>query len=336
MTSLLKLAKNSSPQWYRATSFFRVNRYEYSTPSPQDRYRMLFQKQYYFTKHKAGFGERREFSRLFLATTIASLFSLAIPQVHAKSPDKATKISVLNTYEFLQEAPKQDKTYIIFVRHGESEVNALKRVGGSSQLADLNLTEKGKEDARKLGNALARFRDRIGAVYASPLLRAQQTANIALTAMRYSGKMPLETDERIKEKFFGKEIDGQSEEIYKKFAAIEKEETQQMNFLQKWTYTVVNDAESFEKIYVRVKKFMLEAASKHPGETILAFGHKVSSIKIPIMGALSESGIEVDYRDPPFNEPKNGATAVFEVDLTHQKVNLVAIDGFSLSFLSVQ
>jgi broad specificity phosphatase PhoE len=336
MTSILKLARNSLPQWVRASSSFRNIRYEYNTSSSQDRYRALFQEQRYFTKRTTDFSKRREVSRLFLATTIASLFSLAIPQVHAKSHDETTKVTLLNTYEFLQETPKQDKTYIVFVRHGESEVNALKRVGGSSQLADLNLTEKGKEDARKLGNALAHFKDRIGAVYTSPLLRAQQTASIALTAMRYSGKIPLETDERIKEKFFGKEIDGQPEEIYKKFATIEKEETRQMNFWQKWTYTVVSDAESFEKIYVRVKKFMLEAAAKHQGETILAFGHKVSSIKIPIMGALAESGIEVDYRDPLFNEPKNGATAIFEVDVLHQKINLVAIDGFSMSFLSAQ
>ena len=45
-----------------------------------------------------------------------------------------------------------------------------------------------------------------------------------------------------------------------------------------------------------MKTFMLESAAKHPGEVILAFGHKVSCIKVPAMGALAENGIEVDYR----------------------------------------
>lgn len=235
---------------------------------------------------------------------------------------------LLNTYHFLQ-APNPDKTYVIFARHGESEVNALKRVGGSSELADLNLTEQGKEEAQKLGKAFALFKDQIKAIYTSPLRRARQTALIALGAMNHPGE--LCEDKRLKEKYFGAAIDGHSEETYNHYAAIEKEQTQEMNFSEKWTYTVVEDAESFEKIYARVKTFMLEAAAKNPQEIILAFGHKVSSIKIPVMGALAEKGIEVDYRDPPFNDPRNGATAVFEIDVTRQKIGLVAIDGFSLS-----
>ena len=245
-------------------------------------------------------------------------------------------MAILNTYEFLQTVEDQGKTYIVFARHGESEANVLRKVAGSSPSADLNLTEKGKEQAEKLGKALAPFEGRIRIAYTSPLQRAHQTAMIALRAMGCSGRTQLQVDERIKEKFFGEKVDGQSEEVYNQFAAVEKAETQRMNFSQKWTYTVVKDAESYEKIYARVKMFMLEAAAKHPGEIILAFGHKVSSIKIPSMGALAENDIEVDYRDPPFNNPKNGSTAVFEVDVNRQKIHLVAIDGFSFSFPTVR
>lgn len=240
-------------------------------------------------------------------------------------------MSIINTYDFLKAGPDKDKTHIIFARHGESEVNALKKVGGSSPLADLDLTVKGIEDAQKLGGALSPFKDLIKTAYASPLKRAQQTATIALQAMGLKMGALLVND--IREKFFGAEIDGQSEEVYNLFAKKEKTESLEMNFSQKWAYTVVEDAESFQKVYARVKKFMLDAAAKHPGELILAFGHKVSSIKVPCMGALAEAGIEVDYRDPPFNDPKNGATAVFEVDVKTAKIKLVAIDGFSFSFL---
>lgn len=264
-------------------------------------------------------------------------FLLTFSVLHANHVDHLQKVGhdsrILNTYQFLQATPRANKTYVLFARHGESEVNFLKRVGGSSQLADLNLTEEGKSQARQLGEALAPFKDQFRTAYTSPLQRAHQTAEIALTTMGYSGK-PLQVDERIQEKFFGEEIDGKPEETYKRFLARERAETQGMNFSQKWKYTVVEDAESYEQIYARATAFMLEAASKHPGEVILAFGHKVSSIKVPAMGALAEKGIEVDYRDPPFSDPKNGATAVFEVDVTNQKIDLVAIDGFSFSFLN--
>jgi broad specificity phosphatase PhoE len=247
---------------------------------------------------------------------------------------KKPKVKFLDTYQFLQEIPRH-KTYVLDLRHGEAEANALKLVGGSSKLADRKLTKKGEEEARQLGKALAPFKGRIRTVYASPLERARQTAEIALEAMGCAKDVRLQVDDRITEKFFGKDIDGHSEENYKQYSAKEKAETQKMNFSQKWNYVVVQDSESFKQIYDRVESFMLDAAKAHPGEVILVFGHKVSSIKIPAMAALKEIGVEVDYRDPLF-EPKNGASAVFEVDATHRKIHLVAINGFSFSFLARQ
>ena len=90
---------------------------------------------------------------------------------------------MINTYHFLNGIPTQDKTYILFARHGESEINALKRVGGASPAADLSLTEKGEEEARQLGEALSPFSNQIRTAYTSPLQRAHQTALIALKAM---------------------------------------------------------------------------------------------------------------------------------------------------------
>lgn len=238
-------------------------------------------------------------------------------------------MQIINTYDFLKAGPDREKTYIVFARHGESEVNALKRVGGASELANLDLTAKGVDDAKSLGQALEPFKDRIKMAYSSPLKRAHQTAVIALQNM--GSRVGLQIKDGLKEKFFGEEIDGQSEETYNKFAAKEKADTKDMTFSEKWTYTVVKDAESFQTVYARVKAVMLDIAAKHKGEVVLAFGHKVSSIKVPAMGALAEAGIEVDYRDPPFNDPKNGATAVYEVDVESKKVRLVAIDGFSFS-----
>ena len=147
--------------------------------------------------------------------------------------------------------------------------------------------------------------------------------------------LELNIDERIKEKFFGKAIDGQPHAIYNQFAEKEKAETEKMSFSQKWGYAVVEDAEKHQKVYERVKAFMLDVAKKHPKEIVLAFGHKVSSIKIPVIGALMENGIEVDYRDPSFN-PINCSTVVFAVDPNLEKIELIAIDGFTFSLLANQ
>lgn len=120
-------------------------------------------------------------------------------------------------------------------------------------------------------------------------------------------------------------------EVYYPFIEKEKNETKDMSFSQKWKY-IVEDAESLEKVNARVREFILEVAKENQGKIILAFGHKASCIKVPCMAALAEIGI--DYRDPPFKDPLNGSTAVFEVDVMKEKINLIAIEGFTFSFLA--
>jgi probable phosphoglycerate mutase len=72
---------------------------------------------------------------------------------------------------------------IIFVRHGETSYNAENRLQGQR---DIPLDDKGREQANAVGRALrdaladdlARL-DALGAFYASPLIRARQTTEIA-------------------------------------------------------------------------------------------------------------------------------------------------------------
>lgn len=204
-------------------------------------------------------------------------------------------------------------------------------MGGSSELANRDLTEEGRQDAMKLGESLAPFKDQIKAVYTSPLKRAIQTTDLALEKLGIGVK--AQVDEALKEKFFGEALDGHPEETYIQFSAKEKAETAKMDWKGKWSYKVVEDGETFEQVFARIKPFMFKVAQEHPGGLILAFGHKVSCIKVPAMGVLAERGIEVDYRDPPFNDPKTGATALYEVDSEKKTIQLVAIDGFSFSFM---
>jgi broad specificity phosphatase PhoE len=66
-------------------------------------------------------------------------------------------------------------TRLLLTRHGETVANAARRFAGRSDVA---LTPLGRRQARALGRRLRAFE--IDAAYASPLLRARETAEIAL------------------------------------------------------------------------------------------------------------------------------------------------------------
>jgi 2,3-bisphosphoglycerate-dependent phosphoglycerate mutase len=69
---------------------------------------------------------------------------------------------------------------IYVVRHGESETNLQKRWTG---WMDVQLTDKGREDARKAGEFLKGIT--FDKIYTSDLTRAIETAKIALPGCRY-------------------------------------------------------------------------------------------------------------------------------------------------------
>lgn len=78
------------------------------------------------------------------------------------------------------------KVYVI--RHGESKTNYEKKWTG---WLDVNLTEKGMNDAKKAGEFLASVS--FDKIYSSDLLRARQTAENAIVGCRY------ETSELLRE-----------------------------------------------------------------------------------------------------------------------------------------
>ncbi|MBR4016809.1 MAG: histidine phosphatase family protein [Oscillospiraceae bacterium] len=66
------------------------------------------------------------------------------------------------------------------IRHGESEANKL---GVWSGWQDARLTEKGREEAARVGATLSRVK--FDKIYASDLSRAQNTASIAIPSCTY-------------------------------------------------------------------------------------------------------------------------------------------------------
>jgi probable phosphoglycerate mutase len=80
---------------------------------------------------------------------------------------------------------------LLWVRHGESQANILKLL--SSSKVDLPLTDKGRLQAEQTAAALSRLP--VSGVYASPLLRAVQTAGIIAAPLR----LPVRVLDNFKE-----------------------------------------------------------------------------------------------------------------------------------------
>jgi probable phosphoglycerate mutase len=90
----------------------------------------------------------------------------------------------------------EDKTLttrVIIVRHGQSSYNTQRRIQGRTDTSIL--TEKGRDDARKVATALSRLT--FAALYTSPLQRAKQTAEVILGDLATS--LTLQTSEQLME-----------------------------------------------------------------------------------------------------------------------------------------
>lgn len=140
---------------------------------------------------------------------------------------------------------------IYFTRHGQTEWNALNKICG---LTDINLTEKGIEQAEELAEKL--MHKNIDLIIASPMRRAQTTAKIV------AGKcqVPILTDERLIEQNYG---------IY------EGEDRKNEGFLnnkRNFAYKYPQ-GESMMQVAARVYSLIEEVKEKYADKTVLCVCH---------------------------------------------------------------
>ncbi|MDI9637472.1 histidine phosphatase family protein [Geitlerinema splendidum] len=84
-------------------------------------------------------------------------------------------------------------TRVILVRHGQSSYNLERRIQGRCDKSVL--TEKGRQDAKIVGQLLRNFN--LSAIYASPLQRAKATAETIIACL--DNPPPLKTPDNLKE-----------------------------------------------------------------------------------------------------------------------------------------
>lgn len=150
------------------------------------------------------------------------------------------------------------KLYI--VRHGETEWNIIKRIQGWS---NSNLTEKGINDARRLGERLKDIE--FDYIYASTQRRAVDTANI-IKGKRHTEVIEIDDLREINHSLWeGMYID----EI------IEKYPEEYDAYMNRPHLYKPSAGESYEDLYHRVKKGLNKAIARG-GEKVLIVTHGVS------------------------------------------------------------
>lgn len=140
-------------------------------------------------------------------------------------------------------------TRISLVRHGQTDWNLAKRIQGSS---DIPLNATGRDQAEATGRALAG--GRYDAIYASPLSRATETAEIIAAHTGLGAPVPLRA---VAERRYGDAEGLTGEEI-----------------LARWPDGMpVPGRESRDEVVRRALPALLELGERHPDESVIVVSH---------------------------------------------------------------
>jgi probable phosphoglycerate mutase len=149
-------------------------------------------------------------------------------------------------------------TELILIRHGETEWNRELRFQGH---VDIALNATGLEQARRVGERLAG--EKADAVYASDLIRAQQTARPVARALGLAAV----TDAALREQCFG-QVDGMRvEDIQAKHPAAWE------GWLRFDEDHCMPGGESLKQFHARVMEALHRLVAAHVGQTLVVVTH---------------------------------------------------------------
>jgi 2,3-bisphosphoglycerate-dependent phosphoglycerate mutase len=200
-------------------------------------------------------------------------------------------------------------TQVLFIRHGETDWNRLKRIQGH---VDIPLSAHGVQQAEQLGVRLAR-EGRIDAIYSSDLQRARQTAEPFAEALG----LEIRLSEGLRERFFGAFQAHDSDEINEKFPAEYVEwQTRDPGF------SPPGDGESQRVFYHRVVHAMEPIVAAHPGGRIAVVAHGGVldciyrfAMKLPLQDPRNWPLLNCSINTVDYGE--DGATVVSWGDVAH-------------------
>jgi probable phosphoglycerate mutase len=213
------------------------------------------------------------------------------------------------------------------IRHGESAGNRARDEAEASGLAVIDLAERdmdvplsdlGRRQAASVGAWMGSMdaREQPTAVFVSPYVRAQQTAEIALRQAGLS-HLPQVTDERLREREFGV-LDGLTiRGIRERFP----EEADRRARLGKF-YHRPPGGESWADVIKRLRDVIHEVGRDYPGERVLVVAHQVVVLLFRyVLERLSEQEIlELGRAE----EVANCSLTRFEYDVNARRLMLKA------------
>lgn len=197
---------------------------------------------------------------------------------------------------------------IYITRHGETEWNKEGRMQGWQ---DSKLTEKGIDNAKKLGESLSHID--FDCIYCSPLGRAQDTAKY----IRGSKDTKIIIEESLKEMNFG---------LWEGMEHSKIEELYSMQRFSFWNTPHLFepiDGESFEALFDRVKKVLNDIINNTVGDTVLIVTH---SVLIKAIYAIIKKYSLEDFWNPPFmydtcltvlEVEQDAMNIILEADVSH-------------------
>jgi len=156
---------------------------------------------------------------------------------------------------------------IYLVRHGDY-INKKNIIAG---YLPLPLSPKGKKQAKKAGLFLKR--KNIGAIFASPIKRTQETAKI-ISQIVSKGKLKVITDKDLRESAFGHFTEGLTRQ-----QAMEKYPKQSVLYRRQPSKS--KTGETFKNMVGRMLRAISDGIKKYPGQNLVFVSHQD-----PIISAL--------------------------------------------------
>lgn len=164
-------------------------------------------------------------------------------------------------------------TYVLLIRHGQSEGNAERRFGGHTATP---LSPRGRKQAVATAEALKN--DSLSAIYSSDLARAVETA----TPLANLTRLPVNATDAFRERSVGV-MEGLTFED-----AAQKHPDEYAALLRRDFEHVLNGGESYRQLLDRARFKLDEIIAKHRGGRIAVFSHTgtICILSLHLMGAL--------------------------------------------------
>ena len=182
-------------------------------------------------------------------------------------------------------------TRLILVRHGETDWNVRGIYQGQ---ADPPLNARGETQAREAAERLQAMEVRPAAIYASPLRRAWQTAEIIAAALPPA---PLRAEPRLMEIHLGAWQERHVDEIARRWPEIFRQWEE-----NPWR-TRPPGGETLAEVQQRVDAAIDDILARHPRDTVIVVAHRlpIAFVKVRFQGL---DPAEVRHIPVPNAEPE--------------------------------